>query len=69
MKITTVVVTYSSNNYVDSNPTVSTGTKSVSGSTVTWTVNSSGTVTYTNNGNITNNRHRMTNIRVNYEPI
>ena len=69
MKITTVVVTYSSNYYVDSNPTVSTGSKTVSGNTVTWTVNSSSAVTYTNNGNITNYRHRMTNIRVNYEPI
>lgn len=68
MRITTVVVTYQ-NNYVDQNPTVSEGSRTVNGNTVTWTVNSSNTVTYTSSNNANTNGRRVTNIRVNYEAI
>ena len=69
MRITTVVITYV-NNRVDTNPSVSVGTRTVSGNTVTWTVNSSNTVTYTSSSNAgNNNARRITNIRVNYVPV
>ncbi|MBQ9174320.1 MAG: hypothetical protein IJ161_11380 [Bacteroidales bacterium] len=66
MKISTVVITYS-NNYIDDNPTLSTGSSTYNGNVMTWTVNSSKAVTYTssNNAGYTNGR-RITNIRVNY---
>lgn len=68
MKITNVVITYS-NNYVDNNPSVSPGSRTISGNTVNWTVNSAGTATYTSSNNGTNNGRRVTNIRVYYAPI
>lgn len=68
MRITTVVITYA-NNFVDNNPRVSTGTRTISGNTVTWTVNSTSSVTYTssNNGGNQGGR-RITNIQVTYAP-
>ncbi len=67
MRITTVVITYD-NNYVDNNPRVSTGTRTISGNTVTWTVNSTSSVTYTSSNNGNNNGRRITNIQVTYAP-
>lgn len=66
MRINTVVITYA-NDYVDTNPSVSTGTRNVSGNTVTWTVNSTSSVTYTSSNNGNNNGRRITNIQVTYE--
>ena len=67
MRITTVVITYL-NNYVDNSPSVSTGTRSVSGNQVTWTVNSTSSATYTSSNNSGNNNgRRLTSIQVNYE--
>lgn len=67
MRINTVVITYA-NDYVDNNPRVSTGTRTISGNTVTWTVNSTSSVTYTSSNNGTNNGRRITNIQVTYAP-
>lgn len=67
MRISTVVITYDSS-YVDNNPRVSTGTRAINGNQVTWTVNSTGSVTYTSSNNGNNNGSRITGIQVNYVP-
>lgn len=58
-----IVITYYANNYVDNKPNFSSGSYTVSGSTVTWTGNSTAPVTMTSN----RNDRRITNIQVTYE--
>ncbi|MBR0500132.1 MAG: BACON domain-containing protein [Bacteroidales bacterium] len=71
MKISSIVITYSDNGHTDQNATVSTGSKSYNGNVLTWTVNSANAVTYTSSSNGTTDAgsRRITNIRVNYEPV
>ena len=68
LAIKSIVITYyysnySGTNYVDNNPHFSSGSYTVSGSTVTWTGNSTAPVTMTSS----RNDRRITNIQVTYE--
>lgn len=70
VKITGVVLTYA-NGYVETTnqpPTVSAGTFSISGNSLTWTVESTGAITLTSGitGAANNSRH-LTGIRLTYE--
>ena len=68
IRVTQVVVTYA-NNYADSNPTVSAGSRSLSGNTLTWNVTSTSPVTLTASVNGNYNGRRVTSVQVTYEAI
>ena len=63
MTITRIVITYSSTNRVDNNPTFSSGTRTINGRTVTWTGSSTAAVTMTSSST----NRRIESIQVTYE--
>ncbi len=68
IRVTSVVITYSANNYREQNPTVSTGTYAINATTGTWTLSTTEAATF-RVSTYGNNAPRITNVQIVYEAI